>query len=75
MSSIPTNTADSSPIAGLNMTQYGQLLSLIDGEKFNNQIHLADKATHPCLSANDWVVDSGASDHITATESHLSHIQ
>ena len=75
VSSIPTDTADSSPIARLNMTQYGQLLPFLDGEKFNNQIHLAGKATHPCLSATDWVVDSGAFDHMTATESHLSHIQ
>uniref|UniRef100_A0A2N9EIP0 Reverse transcriptase Ty1/copia-type domain-containing protein n=1 Tax=Fagus sylvatica TaxID=28930 RepID=A0A2N9EIP0_FAGSY len=40
-----------------------------------HMIHLAGKATHPCLSVTDWVVDSGASDHMTATESHLSHIQ
>ncbi|GLT39324.1 hypothetical protein SLA2020_135220 [Shorea laevis] len=56
-------SSDQSPIAGLTKEQYEQLLSLLNGNLTLS--HTANLAGKKPIKSFSWIIDSGASDHMT----------
>ncbi|GKV30028.1 hypothetical protein SLEP1_g38895 [Rubroshorea leprosula] len=71
-SQMAGDSLDQSPIAGLSKVQYDQLLMLLGGNSTpKHSINLAGKATNLI----PWIIDSGASDHMTPNISILQDIK
>nr|CAD1820262.1 unnamed protein product [Ananas comosus var. bracteatus] len=62
---------DASPLAGLNREQYDQLLILLGAKKSRMKESLSGKVFQNFCEA-EWILDSGASDHMIASERALA---
>ncbi|GKU87876.1 hypothetical protein SLEP1_g2207 [Rubroshorea leprosula] len=68
----PTRTdgnQNQSPLAGLTKEQYDQLLTLLGGNSITN--HSTNMVGKMQISSFPWIIDSGASDHMTPNLSRL----
>jgi Reverse transcriptase (RNA-dependent DNA polymerase)/gag-polypeptide of LTR copia-type/Integrase core domain/GAG-pre-integrase domain/Retrotransposon gag protein len=64
-------TSSASPIPGLSPEQYLQLMQMLGTERTQVTANLAgEKNSFP---SNNWVIDSGASDHMVSSLSTLNH--
>ncbi|KAH0748729.1 hypothetical protein KY290_027961 [Solanum tuberosum] len=67
---------DYSPISGLSKEQYNQLMSLLSLENskgIDSMANFAGKAVTFPAANYEWILDSGASDHMTCQKNSLSN--